>query len=38
MPRCVNIDWMEVYCKEPAALTPDYFRGEGIEKAQNKQF
>ena len=31
MPRCVNIDWLEVYCKEPAALTPDYFRGEGFE-------
>lgn len=38
MPSCVNIDWLEVYCKEPAALTPDYFRGEGFEKAQNKQF
>ena len=31
MSRCVNIDWLEVYCREPQPLTPDYFRGEGFE-------
>lgn len=31
MTRCVNIDWLEVYCLEPAtrALDAEYFRGAG---------
>ena len=27
--RCINLDWLEVFAKEPAALTPDYFRAAG---------
>ena len=27
--RCINLDWLEVFAKEPAALNPDYFRAAG---------
>lgn len=26
---CVNIDWLEVFCKEPIICNPDYFRAKG---------
>ena len=28
--RCINIDWLEVFCKQQIPLTPDYMRKRGF--------
>lgn len=28
--RCINIDWLEVFCKQQIPLTPDYMKKQGF--------
>ena len=36
MQRCINIDWLEVFCKQQIPLTPEYLKKEGyhVEERQ----
>ena len=29
--KCINIDWLEVFCIEPMPLTPDYYEQQGYK-------